>query len=552
MTELQPTKPSDQIRAAGGSPSGDAALGPRLPPLMLEDDRLRAEVLALLSDGRLCTEVQQATKVSKRRLIQWRHEGIAAGILQPTATKGRPRASAYNDEKRAKVFILLSKNETITAISKETGVSESTIKEWKQKGFAIMLQNSEIGSSATPDGIPHDDGKYAEVYALLNQRKGIKTISRMTKLPESTISCWNTEAIAAGIAPPEPLPQFASRRCYEFAARDQVLALFKQNFTAREIADKTKVPSTTVHTWKLKAVNAGELSRELLAGQPRYDNETRAQALTLVKHNLPIAEVARKCKIPVTTICRWRDKAIAAGEFNPGLLTRVLGNMRHDEQTRVQVLELIRQNVAVADVARKYKIAAKTIRKWKYKAIATGELNPEELSTMKVQTRHNARRTGMSSTTTTRTQIQANAPEFPDVSRGSRSSSAATLNRSHGTWCPPTALPDLPGDYGPPLATMPYLSDGSGFPSNALPDLRDDFGSPLAAMPDLSGGSGYPSNALPNFPDDFRSPLAAMPDLSDGSGIPSIALTDLPGYSGSPLAAVFPDPFGPFQGSIFD
>jgi hypothetical protein len=71
-------------------------------------------------------------------------------------------------------------------------------------------------------------------------------------------------------------------------------------------------------------------------------------------------------------------------------------------------------------------------------------------------------------------------------------------------------------------------------------------------MPDLSGGSGYPSNALPNFPDDFRSPLAAMPDLSDGSGIPSIALTDLPGYSGSPLAAVFPDPFGPFQGSIFD
>jgi transposase-like protein len=239
---------------------------------------------------------------------------------------------------------------------------------------------------------------------------------------------------------------------------------------------------------------------------------------------VPLAEIARKYKIPGTTICRWRDKAIAAGESNAGLLTRSLGNMRHDEQTRVQVLHLIRKNVAVADVAKKYKTAAKTIRKWRDKAIATGELNPEELTTLKEKTRYKARRTGMSSTTAARTQTQANAPEFPDVPRGSRSSSAAMLNHSDETWSPPSALPDLPEDFGPPLATMPDLSDGSGFPSNALPNLPDDFGSPLAAMP----------------------------DLSDGSGIPSIALTDLLGYSGSTLAAMFPDPFGPSQGSIFD
>lgn len=107
------------------------------------------------------------------------------------------------------------------------------------------------------------------MFALLNERKRIQTISRMTKLPESTTNCWNTKALVAGIAPPEPLSQFAGRRDYEFATRHQALALFKQNFAAQEIADKLEIPPITVHTWKLKAVNAGESNRELSGGQPR-------------------------------------------------------------------------------------------------------------------------------------------------------------------------------------------------------------------------------------------------------------------------------------------
>jgi transposase len=137
--ELESTKPSEQTGRAEGSPSGDAALGSRLPP-MLEDHSIRAEVLALLSDGKLFTEVQQATKVSKRTLIQWGHAGNAAGILQPMAKKGRPRANAYNNEKRAKVFILVSKNETIPAISKETGVSESIINSGKRRVLPLCCK----------------------------------------------------------------------------------------------------------------------------------------------------------------------------------------------------------------------------------------------------------------------------------------------------------------------------------------------------------------------------------------------------------------------------
>jgi hypothetical protein len=79
---------------------------------------------------------------------------LPRGYCSLRQKKEGPGANAYNDEKSAKVFILLSKNGTLTAISKETGVSESTIEEWKEKSFAIVLQNPETDSSATSDGIP--------------------------------------------------------------------------------------------------------------------------------------------------------------------------------------------------------------------------------------------------------------------------------------------------------------------------------------------------------------------------------------------------------------
>jgi transposase len=189
---LKVKKSSEKISTADGSASGSAPAERRLRQSSPADKKLRARVLKLLSESMLQTEVQKATKVSKRKVQRWKDDGIADGILRQSL-KRAPRKRS-NEIKRARVFKLPSKKEGPKNIIRETVVSKSTIRAWKQKGMAAVLQNPEVGKSAIEEVLSHHNRKYKKVIALLNQGRTIKPISQKTDLAELKISEWKIKA----------------------------------------------------------------------------------------------------------------------------------------------------------------------------------------------------------------------------------------------------------------------------------------------------------------------------------------------------------------------
>jgi transposase len=314
---LEVKKSSEKISTADGSASGSAPAERRLRQSSPADEKLRARVLKLLSEGMLQTEVQQVANVSKRKVQRWKDDGIAAGILRQSLKKA-PRKH-YDETKRARVFELLGKKEGLKNIVRETGVSKSTILAWREKGIAAVLQNPEVGNSATEEVLSHHDRKYEEVITLLNQGRTIKTISQKTNLPELKISEWKIKAIAAGTLLTNS-PRKYTRKRSDTKTRAEVLALPEQGESITHVAKAKGFPPDTVEGLEAKALAPGELNANKSKSlRPSHKAGTKDKVMALRGKRKPQSHdrIVESTSVPSSTVPRRRKEREQAPAAKP-------------------------------------------------------------------------------------------------------------------------------------------------------------------------------------------------------------------------------------------
>lgn len=301
----------------------------------------------LFKQGRTLQFVAQQLGVHKDALRHWKFK------FDPESKEFHLiNEIAYDKGTVIEVCRQLAQGISMKVVMKRTGIPYMTLSAWKAK-YLRERQDATEGRWS----------KYIMFRACQQLQQGVSadTVAKELDVSVNLVRKWEAENVVKLRA------ELRDGRIYDEQFILGVLKRLKEGKSGNSLAIELGIGPMTVQRWKDRYFK--EKNSEIKDGR-KYKKETIIEACELLKKGERVLSVARKLQVHRDAVRDWRIKYVDKRDFESASANQFHYNTKRsiaicDEKMIQEGCKLLQQGHASKEIARKFKISITTVDKWK-------------------------------------------------------------------------------------------------------------------------------------------------------------------------------------------